>query len=64
MKDEQIEGVTEEQRRSNVLKLRKLAWDIKDREAQRLQRTLVWRQHHDPEELLRALATFAVREDD
>lgn len=59
--DDEGEVVTDEKRRSNVLKLRKLVWDIKANQAKR-HKSLVWKQYHDPEELLRALGTF--RDDD
>lgn len=61
--DDEDYDVTDEQRRSNVLKLRKLQWDIREKQQKRA-KSLVWKQVHDPEELLRALATFNVGEDD
>ena len=56
---------TEEERKANVEKLLKLSKELKlKRICEPSKSKLVWKQYHDPEELLKALATFAVREDD
>ena len=62
MDDDDKYEVTDEQRRSNVLKLRKLIWDINENAEKKRTRSLRWKQIHNPKALLRALETF--REDE
>lgn len=53
--------VSDEERRANVLKLRRVQWDIRN-DVQKPKK-LVWKHYHDPKALLAALDTFKGEDD-
>ena len=54
--EEEKYEVSDEERRANVLKLRKVQWEIAEKRNKL--KLLEWKQVHDPRALLKALRTF------